>query len=64
MLFTWIYRYETVYMVFFYPKVSKICVKGYRIADAFSYCFFIYFEIMFDAFGFLYINYFATVPLN
>jgi hypothetical protein len=45
-------------------KVSTISVKGYRIADTFPYCFFIYLEIMFVAFGFLYIKDCKTVPLN
>jgi hypothetical protein len=64
MAFTRFYRNEAVRMVFFYPKIAKICVKRYRIADAFSYGVFIYLEIMFTAFGFLYINDFMTVPLN
>jgi hypothetical protein len=51
-------------MVFFYPKVSKISVKRYRIADVFSYGVFIYFEIMFAAFGFPQVNDFPGVPLN
>jgi hypothetical protein len=51
-------------MVCFYPKISKISVKRYRIADAFSYRFFIYLEIMFAAFGLLYIKDFPAVPLN
>jgi hypothetical protein len=63
-VFTRLYRNEAVCVVCFYPKVSKIGVKRYRIADAFSYCFFIYLEIMFAALGFLYIYDFQTVPLN
>jgi hypothetical protein len=51
-------------MICFYPKVSKIGVKRYRIADAFSYGIFIYLEIMFAAFGFLYVDDFPGVPLN
>ena len=51
-------------MVFFYPQVSKISVKGYRFADAFSNGIFIHLEIMFAAFGFLYINDAPTAPLN
>ena len=51
-------------MVFFYSKISKISVKRYRIADAFPYCFFIYLEIMFAAFGFLYVDNLQAVPLN
>jgi hypothetical protein len=50
-------------MVFCYPKVSKVSVKRYRITDAFSYGFFIYLEIMFTAFGLLYIPYFRGVSL-
>jgi hypothetical protein len=51
-------------MISFYPKVSKISVKRYRVTDVFSYGVFIYFEIMFAAFGFLYVDDFLTVPLN
>ena len=51
-------------MVLFYPQISEISVKGYRIADAFSNGIFIYFEIMFAAFGFLYIDNAQTAPLN
>jgi hypothetical protein len=51
-------------MLFFYPLVSTVSVKRYRIADAFSYGVFIYLEIMFAAFGFLYVNDFLSVPLN
>jgi hypothetical protein len=51
-------------MIFFYPKVSKIGVKRYRITDAIPYCFFIYLEIMLATFGFLYVNDFLTVPLD
>jgi hypothetical protein len=48
-------------MVFCYPLVSKISVKGYRIADAFSYSVFIDIKIMFAAFGFLYVDDLQTV---
>jgi hypothetical protein len=48
----------------FYPKVSKIGVKRYRIAGVFPNGIFIYFEIMSAPFGFLYINNFQTIPLN
>ena len=51
-------------MVLPYSLVPKISVKRYRIADAFSYGIFIYFEIMFAAFGFLYIDNAQTAPLN
>jgi hypothetical protein len=51
-------------MVFFYPKIPKIGVKRYSIADPLSYRFFIYLEIMFAAFGFLYVDDFQTVPLD
>ena len=64
MVLTSLYRNETVCMVSFYPLVSKISVKGYRITDTFSYCFFIYLEIMLAAFGFLYIDDAQTAPLN
>jgi hypothetical protein len=52
---------EAVCMVCFYPKIS---VKRYRIADVCSPSVFIYFEIMFTAFGFLYIYDFKTAPLD
>jgi hypothetical protein len=48
----------------FYPKVSQIGVNGYRSADAFPNGSFIYREIMFVAFDFLYIDDFQTVPLK
>jgi hypothetical protein len=51
-------------MVSFYPLVSKIGVKWNRITNAFSYCVFIYLEIMLTAFGLLYINDAQAVPLN
>jgi hypothetical protein len=51
-------------MVCFYPKVSKISVNWYRIADVCSHSVFIYLEIMFAAFGFLYVNDFQIVPLD
>ena len=51
-------------MVCSYPLVSKISVKGYRCADAFSNRIFIYLEVMFATLGFLYINDFQTIPLN
>jgi hypothetical protein len=51
-------------MVCFYPKVSKISIKRYRIADAFSSRFFIYLEIMFAAPGFLRVYDFQAVPFN
>jgi hypothetical protein len=51
-------------MVAFYPQVSKIGVKRNRIADVFSNRIFIYLEVMFAAFGFLYVDNLLTVPLN
>jgi hypothetical protein len=55
---------ETVCMICFYPKIPKISVKRYRIADICSPSVFIYLEIMFTAFGLLYIYDFKTVPLD
>ena len=51
-------------MVFVYPNVPKISVKRNRIAYAFSYGVFIHLEVMFAAFGFLYVKDFQTAPLN
>jgi hypothetical protein len=51
-------------MVCFYPSVSRISVKPYRITDAFSNRFFIHLEIVFTPFGLLYIKDCKTVPLN
>ena len=51
-------------MVFFYSQVSKVGVKGYRIADTFSDSIFIHLEIMLAAFGFLYVDDEQTAPLN
>ena len=51
-------------MVLFYPQISEISVKGYRIADAFPNGIFIYLEIMLAAFGFLYVDNFQSAPLN
>jgi hypothetical protein len=51
-------------MVAFYPKVSKIGIKGYRIADRTPDAVLIHLEVMFTAFGLLNINDFQTVPLN
>jgi hypothetical protein len=51
-------------MVFFYPQVSKVGVKRYRIADVFSHGIFIHLEVMLAAFGLLCIYYFLSVPLN
>ncbi|MHB9291110.1 hypothetical protein Holit_00182 [Hollandina sp. SP2] len=64
MVFTRVYRYETVCVVLFYSLVSTVSIKEYRITDAFSYGVFIYLEIMLAALGFLYINDFLAVPLN
>jgi hypothetical protein len=64
MVFTCLYRYETVRVVFFYPMVSGIGVNRYRIADALPNRIFKYFEIMLAAFGFLYVNDLTAVPLN
>jgi hypothetical protein len=64
MLFTSLYRYKTVRMVVFYPRVPKIGVKGYRSTDAFPYGIFIYLEIMLAAFGFPYVDDPQTAPLN
>ena len=51
-------------MVFCYSLISTISVKRYRLADTFPYRFFIYLEIMFAAFGLLYVDDAQTVPLN
>jgi hypothetical protein len=64
MVFTWLYRNETVWVVFFYPKISPISVKGYRIAEGTPDAVLIHLEAMPAAFGFLYIKYFPGIPLN
>jgi hypothetical protein len=64
MIFAGLHRNETVWIVFCYPKVSPISVKGYRCADTFSYGVFIHLEIMFTACSLLYIQYFFGVSLN
>jgi hypothetical protein len=64
MLFTWLYRNETVCMVLFYSPVSKTGVKRDRITDGFSYSIFIYLKVMLAAFGFRYINDAQAVSLN
>ena len=51
-------------MILFYSQISKIGIKWNRIADVFSNGLFIYFEIMFAAFGFLYIDDLQAAPLN
>ena len=51
-------------MVLFYLQVSKIGIKGYRIADTFSNTIFIYLKIMLATFGFLYVDDMQTIPLK
>jgi hypothetical protein len=51
-------------MILLYPLVSEIGVKRDRIAYVFPNRIFIHLEIMFAAFGFLYVNDFPAVPLN
>jgi hypothetical protein len=64
MVFTRLYRDETVRMVLPYPQVSKIGVKRDRIAHVFPDRVFIYLEIMLAALGFLRVNDSPAVPLN
>jgi hypothetical protein len=51
-------------MVFFYPKVSQIGIKRYRIADRTPDAVLIYLEVMLTAFGLLNIQYLRGVSLN
>jgi hypothetical protein len=51
-------------VIVFYSKVSKVAVKRDRFTDPVPNGVFIYFEIMFAAFGFLYIDNLQAVPLN
>jgi hypothetical protein len=51
-------------MVLLYSQVSKISVNWNRIADVISHGIFIYFEIMFAAFSFLYVDDLQAAPLN
>jgi hypothetical protein len=64
MVFTFLYRDETVRMIVFYSQVSKIGVKRNRIAYILSNRVFIYLEIMFASFGLLRVNDFQSVPLD
>jgi hypothetical protein len=51
-------------MVCFYPKVSPIRIKRYRIADRASDAVLIHLEIMLAALGLLNIQYLPGVPLD
>jgi hypothetical protein len=64
MIFTCLYRYETVCIICFYPTVSPIRIKGYRIADSTPDAVLIYLEVMLTTFGLLNIQYFPGVSLN
>ncbi|GHT69860.1 hypothetical protein FACS1894110_20170 [Spirochaetia bacterium] len=51
-------------MILFYPKVSKISIKRYRIADSTPDTVLIHLEIMLATFGLLHIDDLQRVPLN
>jgi hypothetical protein len=51
-------------MIFFYPKISKVGVKRYRIADRTPDALLIHLEVMLAAFGLLCIQYFQGVSLQ
>jgi hypothetical protein len=48
----------------FYPQVSKVGIKRYRIADRTPDAVLIHLEVMLAAFCFLYIKYFRGVSFN
>jgi hypothetical protein len=64
MVFAYLYWYETVWMELFYPKVSTISVKRYRIAQRTPDAVLIHLEVMLAAFGLVCVKYFCGVPLN
>ena len=51
-------------MLWFYPEVSKVSIKRYRIADGTPDAFLIQLEVMLTAFGFLNVQYFQGVSLQ
>jgi hypothetical protein len=51
-------------MVCFYPKVSQIGIKRYRIADGTPNAVLIHLEVMLTAFGLLNIQYLRSVSFN
>jgi hypothetical protein len=59
-----LYRDETICMVFSYPLVSTVGVKGYRTAYAFPYGVFVHREVMLAALGFLHVDDLPAVPLD